>query len=149
MSTFFRNVDTRYDSDMPANTPMRALRARAILVDMEEGPVAETMKGPLGDLFDSRQFLTDVSGAGNNWAHGHALYGPQYKDQLLEKLHHATELCDSLQSFFVIHSLGGGTGSGLGTYILSLLEDEYPDAYRFATGLANAYIKIDSTNVEL
>eukprot|EP00922_Rhytidocystis_sp_ex-Travisia-forbesii_P025903 GHVS01037993.1.p1 GENE.GHVS01037993.1~~GHVS01037993.1.p1 ORF type:complete len:265 (-),score=16.87 GHVS01037993.1:711-1505(-) len=28
------------------------------------------------------------------------------------------EQCDSLQSFFLIHSLGGGTGSGLGTYAL-------------------------------
>lgn len=28
---------------------------------------------------------------------------------------------------------GGGTGSGLGTYILNLLADHFPDAYRFAT----------------
>lgn len=31
------------------------------------------------------------------------------------------ELCDSLQSFVMLHSLGGGTGSGLGSYILELL----------------------------
>lgn len=66
-------------------------------------------------------------------------------------------MCDSLQSFFLLHSLGGGTGSGLGTYILGLLEgnqsildvvilrislmsttpylDYYPDAYRFVTAV--------------
>jgi tubulin epsilon len=31
------------------------------------------------------------------------------------------EQCESLQSFFLLHSLGGGTGSGLGTFILGLL----------------------------
>lgn len=45
----------------------------------------------------------------------------------------ATELCDSLQSFFLMHSLGGGTGSGLGTYLLGLLDDNFPDVYRFST----------------
>jgi tubulin epsilon len=72
MSTFFRNVDTRYADplDLPfenGRSAIRSLKARAILVDMEQGPVAETMSGPLGELFDQQQFITDVSGAGNNW----------------------------------------------------------------------------------
>lgn len=32
-----------------------------------------------------------------------------------------------------MHSLGGGTGSGLGTYLLTLLEDHFPNVYRFST----------------
>lgn len=32
-----------------------------------------------------------------------------------------TEPCDSLQGFMLLHSLGGGTGSGLGSYILQQL----------------------------
>lgn len=72
MSTFFRNVDARYADpvDVPfagGTAPIKTLKARAILVDMEQGPVAETMTGPLGELFDQQQFITDVSGAGNNW----------------------------------------------------------------------------------
>ncbi|KAG6580075.1 tubulin epsilon chain-like [Phytophthora cinnamomi] len=138
MSSFFRNVDSRHSPpvDLPFNagqSAIRSLKARAILVDMEQGPVAETMAGTLGELFDQQQLLTDVSGSGNNWAHGHCVYGPKYREQLQDKLHRAVELCDSLQSFFVMHSMGGGTGSGLGTYILGLLEDQYPDVYRFAT----------------
>ncbi|GMF62904.1 unnamed protein product [Phytophthora fragariaefolia] len=135
MSSFFRNVDAA-GADLPfegGRAAIRSLKARAILVDMEQGPVAETLSGPLGELFDQQQQLTDVSGSGNNWAHGHCLYGPKYREQLQDKLHRAVELCDSLQSFFVMHSMGGGTGSGLGTYILGLLEDQYPDVYRFAT----------------
>ena len=62
----------------------------------------------------------DVSGSGNNWAHGHCVYGPKYHDKIYNAVRQATELCDSLQSFFFIHSLGGGTDSGLGTYILKM-----------------------------
>lgn len=36
-------------------------------------------QGPLSELFDQQQLLYDVSGAGNNWAHGHHGYGPQYR----------------------------------------------------------------------
>mgnify|MGYP001763119717 FL=1 len=32
-----------------------------------------------------------------------------------------------LQGFQLVHSLGGGTGSGLGTNLLSKLREEYPD----------------------
>lgn len=35
----------------------------------------------------------------------------------------------------MFHSLGGGTGSGLGTYILELLADEYPEVFRFTTSV--------------
>ena len=44
------------------------------------------------------------------------VYGPQYADAILEALRHQSEYCDSLGSFFTIGSLGGGTGSGLGSY---------------------------------
>ncbi|CAM9218364.1 unnamed protein product [Hapterophycus canaliculatus] len=136
MSTFFRNVDNRTNRNIAigdGKQPIYDLKARAILVDMETGPVSETNRGELGDLFDDRQFVTGVSGAGNNWAHGNAIYGPEYKDELLEVVRRAAEMCDSLQSFFLMHSLGGGTGSGLGTYLLTLLEDHFPDVYRFST----------------
>ncbi|CAM9561508.1 unnamed protein product [Ectocarpus fasciculatus] len=136
MSTFFRNVDNRTNRNVAigdGRQPIYDLKARAILIDMETGPVSETNRGELGDLFDERQFVTGVSGAGNNWAHGNVIYGPEYNDELLEAVRRAAETCDSLQSFFLMHSLGGGTGSGLGTYLLTLLEDHFPDVYRFST----------------
>ncbi|CEM27733.1 unnamed protein product [Vitrella brassicaformis CCMP3155] len=71
-SVLFRNVDTRFSDpkEIPVGdgtAPVKTLRARAVLVDMEEGVVNELMRGPLRDLFDSRQLITDVSGSGNNW----------------------------------------------------------------------------------
>ena len=68
----------------PSTGLIRSLKARAVVIDMEEGVVNATLKGPLGELFDSRQFLADASGSGNNWAHGHEWYGPKYREELLE-----------------------------------------------------------------
>jgi tubulin beta len=38
-----------------------------------------------------------------------------------------SEPCDALQGFQIIHSLGGGTGAGLGCLLLSKLREEFPD----------------------
>ena len=43
-----------------ARQPISALRARAVLVDMEEGVLGQVMRSPLGELFEPRQVLSDV-----------------------------------------------------------------------------------------
>ena len=108
------------------------MKARSLLVDMECGPLQETMRGPLGSLFDDAQFVMDVYGSGNNFAHGHMVYGPQYRANFEEGLRKNAEHCDSLQTFLLLHSLGGGTGSGVGTYLLSILPELYPEVARFS-----------------
>lgn len=110
----------------------KVMKARALLIDMETGPLHEVMKSPISSLFDETQFVMDVYGAGNNFAHGHYEYGPKYRNQFEEGLRRNAEHCDSLQTFIVTHSLSGGTGSGVGTYILSLIHDLYPEVYRFS-----------------
>ncbi|XP_077157822.1 tubulin epsilon chain isoform X1 [Paroedura picta] len=137
LCSFFRNVDTRSDGDGAdiSRGKICSLKARALLIDMEEGVVNEILQGPLRDVFDSKQLITDVSGSGNNWAVGHKIYGCQYRERIVEKLRKTAEHCDCLQCFFVIHSMGGGTGSGLGTFLLSVLEEEFPEVYRFVTSV--------------
>ncbi|GFR41169.1 hypothetical protein Agub_g1835 [Astrephomene gubernaculifera] len=136
LSSFFRNVDTRVEPhrNLPVGDgrgAIRTLKARSVIVDMECGVINEMLKGPLGEVLDTRQLVSDVSGAGNNWAHGHHLYGPQYHEAILDKIRITAEDCDSLQSFMLLHSLGGGTGSGVGTYIVQMLADEFPGVFRF------------------
>eukprot|EP00731_Ephydatia_muelleri_P016982 Em0010g80a len=113
-------------------TKIQTLKARAVLVDMEESVVGGLLKGPLGELFDNRQLITDVSGSGNNWVVGNRTYGSKYHDQIVDTVRRSAESCDHLQSFFMMHSMGGGTGSGVGTRILEILRDEYPDVHRFS-----------------
>lgn len=109
-----------------------AMKARALLIDMECGPLQETMRSPLGSLFEETQYIMDVSGSGNNFAHGFAEYGPKYRGQFEESIRRVAEQCDSLQTFVLTHSLGGGTGSGVGSYLLGVLHDNYPGIYRFS-----------------
>uniref|UniRef100_A0A2K5DLJ2 Tubulin epsilon 1 n=1 Tax=Aotus nancymaae TaxID=37293 RepID=A0A2K5DLJ2_AOTNA len=137
ISSFFRNVDTRVvgDGGSISKGKICSLKARAVLIDMEEGVVNEILQGPLRDVFDTNQLISDISGSGNNWAVGHKVFGSLYQDQILEKLRKSAEHCDCLQCFFIIHSMGGGTGSGLGTFLLKMLEDEFPEVYRFVTSI--------------
>jgi len=47
MSTFFRNVNMATKGEMYAGSEICDLKARACLIDMEDGVLAETMRGPL------------------------------------------------------------------------------------------------------
>ncbi|KAJ7983674.1 hypothetical protein DPEC_G00374200 [Dallia pectoralis] len=138
LSSFFRNVDSSRSDGGACDLiggRIRFLKARAVLVDMEEGVVNEILQGPLREVFDSTHLITDVSGSGNNWAVGHWTYGSAYKEVIVDQLRKAAEHCDCLQSFFLIHSMGGGTGSGLGTCVLKLLEEEFPEVCRIVTSV--------------
>ena len=136
ISSFFRNVDTRFKEhkELGVGSQITDLKARAIVVDMECGVIDnKILNGDLKDIFEARQCIKDMSGAGNNWACGHLYYGPMYKEEIEEKVRQAVEKCDSLQGFFFLHSLGGGTGSGLGSYIVRDLAEIYPTVFKFST----------------
>ncbi|XP_047674062.1 tubulin epsilon chain isoform X4 [Tachysurus fulvidraco] len=102
---------------------------------MEEGVLSQVLCGPLQQLFSSTQLISNSYGSGNNWAVGHHTYGTLYREQIVDQIRRAAEHCDCLQCFFLIHSMGGGTGSGLGTCVLKLLEDEFPDVCRIVTAV--------------
>ena len=70
LSTFFRNVDTRSEParNLPVGDgdgPIAALKARAVLIDMEEGVVKSALQGPLRDLFDTTQQVRSCGAAGH------------------------------------------------------------------------------------
>lgn len=83
--------------------------------------------GPTGQLFRPDNFVFGQNGAGNNWAKGFYTEGAELADAVLDVVRRETENCDCLQGFQLVHSLGGGTGSGLGTLLLSKIREEYPD----------------------
>ena len=107
------------------------LKARALLIDTEQGVINQLLKSDVGELFDNTQLLNEVSGAGNNWAQGFYDYGTNYKDKILTQVNNVLEHCDSPQCFLITHSIGGGTGSGLGSFIVNLLGENYPDIFKF------------------
>jgi hypothetical protein len=59
----------------------RALQRQLCVANLQL-PITIAPQGPLGDVLDTQQLISDVSGAGNNWAHGNHAYGPQYHDMV-------------------------------------------------------------------
>ena len=83
--------------------------------------------GPYGQIFRPDNFVFGQTGAGNNWAKGHYTEGAELIDGVLDVVRKEAESCDCLQGFQMCHSLGGGTGSGMGTLLISKIREEYPD----------------------
>jgi len=100
---------------------------RAVLVDLEPGTMESIKGGPCGNLFRPDNFVFGQSGAGNNWAKGHYTEGAELIDQVLDVIRKEAEGCDCLQGFQVTQSIGGGTGSGMGTLLISKIREEFPD----------------------
>jgi len=100
---------------------------RAVLVDLEPGTMDSVRSGPMGRIFRPDNFVFGQSGAGNNWAKGHYTEGAELVDSVIDVVRRESEACDCLQGFQLAHSLGGGTGSGMGTLLISKIREEYPD----------------------
>lgn len=100
---------------------------RAVLVDLESGTMDAIRSGSQGKLFKPDNFVHGYNGAGNNWARGHYTDGAELVERVMDVVAKETEACDSLQGFQLTQSLGGGTGSGMGTLLISKIREEYPD----------------------
>ncbi|XP_012687436.2 tubulin beta-1 chain [Clupea harengus] len=100
---------------------------RAVLVDLEPGTMDSVRSSRIGQLFRPDNFIHGNSGAGNNWAKGHYTEGAELVEQVVDRVRSEAETCDCLQGFQFVHSLGGGTGSGMGTLIINKIREEYPD----------------------
>jgi len=100
---------------------------RAILMDLEPGTMDSVRAGSFGGIFKPNNFVFGQSGAGNNWAKGHYTEGAELIDSVLDVVRQECESSDCLQGFQITHSLGGGTGSGMGTLLIAKIREEYPD----------------------
>jgi len=100
---------------------------RAILVDLEPRVVGHIQSSPYGNLFNPENIYLspDGSGAGNNWANGYA-QAEKFAEEIFEMVDREADNSDSLEGFYLTHSIAGGTGSGAGSYLLEGLNDRYP-----------------------
>ncbi|GFZ13287.1 tubulin beta 8 [Actinidia rufa] len=98
---------------------------RAVLMDLEPGTMDSIRSGPYGQIFRPDNFVFGQSGAGNNWAKGHYTEGAELIDSVLDVV--CARRLRIVTACKVCHSLGGGTGSGMGTLLISKIREEYPD----------------------
>lgn len=125
------------------------------MIDLERSSMDSVRSSKYGRIFKPDNFIFGSESAGNNWAKGHFTEGAELCDLSLEKIRREVESkqkkktqnknikkkfqkkklikillitdCDCLHGLQVIHSIGGGTGAGLGSLLVSKVRDEYPD----------------------
>lgn len=89
------------------------------MVDLEPGTMDSIRGGPFGQLFKPDNMVFGQNGAGNNWAKGFYTEGAELVEEVLDIARKEAENSDCLQGFQIVHSLGGGTGSGMGSLIIA------------------------------
>jgi tubulin beta len=117
---------------------------RAVLVDLEPGVIARFGNSDLAELFDEGSIVSKIPGAANNWARGFKVEGEKIIDQIMNVIDAAVEKTSSLQGFILTHSIGGGSGSGLGSLILEKLRQAYPKKKIFTFSVAPSALISDS-----
>jgi len=100
---------------------------RNLMIDLEPRVIHGIQTSAYRDLYNQENFFVapDGGGAGNNWASGYR-QGSMYEDQIIEMIDREADGSDSLEGFVLCHSIAGGTGSGMGSYLLERLNDHFP-----------------------
>lgn len=109
-----------YQADDDHYTP------RALLLDLEPRVINSIQTSDIRNLFNPENIFVskDGGGAGNNWASGFT-QGEAHAEILGDMLDREAEYCDSLEGFCLAHSIAGGTGSGMGSYLLEMMADKF------------------------
>jgi len=100
---------------------------RALLIDLEPRVINSIQNSAFSSLYNPENvFISkDGGGAGNNWASGYT-QGEKVQEEIMEMIDREADGSDSLEGFVLIHSIAGGTGSGMGSYLLEKLNDRFP-----------------------
>ncbi|KAI8033014.1 hypothetical protein M5D96_014233 [Drosophila gunungcola] len=106
-------------------TASKRFYARAILIDTEASTVQRLNFS--SQLYRPENFVVGLESAGNNFARGYHTDGAAILEQVLDNTRREVESVDSLQGFQLLHSIAGGTGSGLTSLIMEALVEKYPD----------------------
>ena len=107
---------------------------RSVNLDTEEKVVQACLaktrnSGNSGWSYDPQCMKHEYGGAGNNWAMGH-MCSDDFLQGSVNCLRRQLELCDMTSGLIITHSVGGGTGSGLGTRLTETIYDEFSDTQR-------------------
>ncbi|XP_055303193.1 tubulin gamma-1 chain [Sitodiplosis mosellana] len=100
---------------------------RSVLLDLEPRVIHSIMSSPYAKLYNPENIYLskDGGGAGNNWASGFS-QGEKLQEEVFDIIDREADGSDSLEGFVLCHSIAGGTGSGMGSYIMERLSDRFP-----------------------
>ncbi|KAF4681797.1 Tubulin gamma-1 chain, partial [Perkinsus olseni] len=99
----------------------------ALLIDLEPRVINQIQTSEFKNLYNPENIYMskEGGGAGNNWAKGYS-QAEGVQEEICEMIDREADGSDSLEGFMLLHSIAGGTGSGMGSYLLETLSDRYP-----------------------
>jgi len=98
---------------------------RNLSVDLEPSVLDDVRKGAWKNIFHPEYLVNGKEDAANNFARGHYTVGKEKMDVINDRVRKMVDNSENVQGFIVNHSVGGGTGSGLGMLILERLAVDY------------------------
>ncbi|CAG7836567.1 unnamed protein product [Allacma fusca] len=100
---------------------------RTILMDLEPGNLESIRSSSWGQTYRPDNFVFSKYGSGNNFAKGYYTEGAELLEEALDAIRREVEMCECIQGFQMIHSVGGGTGGGFGALLMDNIRQDFPD----------------------
>merc|ERR1712223_1715908 len=94
-------------------------------VDLEPNVIDDIKNSKYASIFHNDFLVHGSEDAANNFARGHFTVGRDQMDKISDRLRKLVDNCENVQGFIFNHSVGGGTGSGLGSLMLEKLAVDY------------------------
>jgi tubulin alpha len=98
---------------------------RNLSVDLEPTVLDDIRRGPMAGMYHPEFLVNGKEDAANNFARGHYTVGKEQMDVVNDRIRKLVDNSENVQGFIVNHSVGGGTGSGMGMLILERLAVDY------------------------
>ena len=124
-----RTVVDRFfsEDEVTGRNPVK-YTARCVMVDMEPKVIENCRKSAEhGRVFRYRKpKIQKQGGSANNWAFGYHVQGVCCGESIHDEIQSELERADSIAGIQLLHSVGGGTGSGVGSFILETIRSYCP-----------------------
>lgn len=128
-ATDYHQLSTLDTFFTPSPKSPSGIFANSVLIDMEPKVIDCLMeRGSKRQWdYDPSKVVVKQEGSGNNWAYGFNVHGSRSAPEILTKIRKSVERIDYLDGMLFLQSLAGGTGSGVGSRILTQIREIYPE----------------------
>lgn len=117
-------------------------KPRSIFADSEPSAINAVMQSSFGKALGSSNYIGKITTKGT-WSQGYITAGKQGYSQIITQISTEVEKCDHFQGFQIISSLGGGTGSGLTSFLLDKLQDIFPKSHNVLIPILPSIVKTE------
>ena len=118
---------------------------RGIILDHDPSTFESVLDSDLCEFYDHNLNASGLGSTNGNYGKGRYTDVDKVKVQFKDMLRKEAECWDTLHGVQIIHSLGGGTGSGLGYAAIQEMREEYPDKIWLTYSVFPSCTAIDNT----